>query len=72
MALHPRINIDPAIMGGKPVIKGRRVTVHVILACLAGGDDVATVCDQFDLTEEDVRAALAFAAALSDKSFPTR
>ena len=57
-----RIAIDPKVMGGKPVIKGRRVPLQVIVASLAGGDDVATVCDQFDITEEDVRAALAYAA----------
>jgi uncharacterized protein (DUF433 family) len=64
-----RIAIDPEVMGGKPVIKGRRVTVHTILSCLAAGDDVATVCDEFDVTEENVRDALAFGAALADKSF---
>lgn len=57
-----RIAIDPKIMGGKPVIKGRRVPLQIIVASLAGGDDVGTVCDQFDITEEDVRAALAYAA----------
>ena len=57
-----RIGIDPGIMGGRPVIKGTRVPVHTILASLAGGDDVARVCDQFLITDEDVRAALAYAA----------
>ena len=57
-----RIAIDPKVMGGKPVIKGRRVPLQVIVGSLAGGDDVATVCQQFNITEEDVRAALAYAA----------
>ncbi len=57
-----RIAIDPKVMGGKPVIRGTRVPVQSIIASLAGGDDVACVCDQFDVAEEDVRAALEYAA----------
>ena len=62
MGWQDRIAIDPKVMGGKPVIKGRRVPLQTIIAALAGGDDVPTVCEQFALTEEDVRAALAYAA----------
>ena len=57
-----RIAIDPKVMGGKPVVRGTRVPVQTILASLAGGDDVAKVCDEFDIAEDDVRAALAYAA----------
>ena len=57
-----RIAIDPKVMGGKPVIKGTRVPVHTVIGALAGGDDVPRVCEQFLLAEEDVRAALAYAA----------
>ena len=57
-----RIAIDAKVMGGKPVIKGTRVPVQTIIAFLAGGDDVAVVCEEFDITEDDVRAALAYAA----------
>ena len=62
MEWQERIAIDPKVMGGKPVIKGRRVPLQVIVASLAGGDDITTVCEEFDITEEDVRAALAYAA----------
>jgi len=62
MSWQKRIAIDPKIMGGKPVIAGTRVPVQTIIAFLAGGDDVAVVCEEFDITEEDVRAALAYAA----------
>ena len=62
MSWQERIAIDPKVMGGKPVIKGRRVPLQVIVASLAGGDDIETVCAEFDITEEDVRAALAYAA----------
>lgn len=57
-----RIAIDPKVMGGKPVIKGTRVPVQVIVGSLAGGDTVADVCEGYRVTEEDVRAALAYAA----------
>jgi len=62
MGWQERIAIDPGVMGGKPVIDGTRVPVQTIVAFLAGGDDVALVCQEFDITEEDVRAALAYAA----------
>lgn len=57
-----RIAIDPEVMGGKPVIQGTRVPVQVIVGSLAGGDTVAEVCEGYKVTEEDVRAALAYAA----------
>ena len=59
-----RIAIDPTVMGGKPVIKGTRVPLQTIIAYLAGGEDIATVCDQFGIGEDDVRAALAYAASV--------
>jgi uncharacterized protein (DUF433 family) len=57
-----RIAIDPKVMGGKPVIKGTRVPIQVIVGSLAGGDSIEQVCEGYHLTEEDVRAALAYAA----------
>ena len=57
-----RIAIDPEVMGGKPVIKGTRVPVQVIVGSLAGGDTVEQVCQGYKITNDDVRAALAYAA----------
>jgi uncharacterized protein (DUF433 family) len=63
-----RINIDPGIMGGKPVIKGTRVAIQFIVAALAAGSSVQEVCEDFVITEADVRAALAYASyALEDE-----
>ncbi len=56
-----RIVIDAEIQGGKPVIKGTRVPVQVVVGGLAKGMTVAQVCDEYDLTEQDVRAALSYA-----------
>jgi len=59
-----RINIDPAVQGGKPVIKGRRVPLEVIVGALAGGDSIEAVCQDYTLEREDVLAALAYATAM--------
>ena len=57
-----RINIDPGLMGGKPVIKGTRVPLEIIVGGLAGGDRIEEICEGYSITEPDVRAALAYAA----------
>ena len=57
-----RIVIDLKVMGGKPVIRGTRVPVQVIVGALAGGMTLAEVCKDYRVTIEDVQAALAYAA----------
>lgn len=57
-----RIAIDEGILGGKPVIKGTRVPVHLIVGAMAGGDSADEVCESFGISNEDVKAALAYAA----------
>ncbi|MBI3609767.1 MAG: DUF433 domain-containing protein [Nitrospirae bacterium] len=57
-----RIVIDPKVMGGKPVIKGTRVPVQVIVGGLAGGMTADEVCEEYRVTAEDVQAALSYAA----------
>ena len=56
------IALDPKILGGKPVIKGTRVPVQVIVGSLAGGMSIAEVGEQYRLKPEQVQAALAYAA----------
>jgi uncharacterized protein (DUF433 family) len=64
MSWHQRISVNPAIRGGKPCIKGTRITVSDVLEYLAGGmSEDQIVADFPDLTRDDIRAALAFAAA---------
>ena len=63
MASHPRISIDPAVMLGKPCIKGTRVTVELILRKLGAGRTFADLLEAYPYaTDEDLRAALEFAA----------
>jgi len=64
-----RVVVDGAILGGRPVIAGTRVPVHVIVGAMAGGMSDAGVCDEYGVTPEDVRAALAYAAdAVADEA----
>lgn len=58
-----RIEINPQILLGKPVIKGTRIPVYVIVNLIAQGKSVEYILGEYpDLTLEDVRATLAFAA----------
>jgi len=58
---HVRISIDPAVMMGKPCIKGTRITVEHILRKLGAGHSFADLLEAHPhLTEDDLRAALAF------------
>jgi uncharacterized protein (DUF433 family) len=67
-----RILRDPSICGGEPVIKGTRVTLKTVLASLSEGDTVLDILKNFpSLTEEDIRAAIAFAAASAMEDLPT-
>jgi uncharacterized protein (DUF433 family) len=57
------IQSDPSVMMGKPVIAGTRITVELILEKLAAGETHEQILDAHPrLTEEGIRAALAFAA----------
>jgi uncharacterized protein (DUF433 family) len=60
--IYPGVSVDPAIVHGKPVIAGTRVLVARIVGHLAAGDTMETVCKEYDLTPEQVRAALGYAA----------
>lgn len=55
-------NLDPAVRHGKPIIKGTRIPVEIILGSLAGGMEIVEIIMEYDLEREDVLAALAYAA----------
>ena len=66
-----RIQRDPAICGGQPVIRGTRVLVRTILSYLAQGSSTAEIRAEFhSLNDEDVRAVIAFAAAAASEDLP--
>jgi uncharacterized protein (DUF433 family) len=58
----PRITVDEGVRHGRPVIKGTRVPVEVVLGQLAAGLSIDEVCDEYGIQREDVLAVLAYAA----------
>jgi len=63
-----RIDIDPLVMGGRPRVKGTRVTVGTIVGLLAEGHEVARVLQLYPyLQESDIRQCLAYAAWRSEE-----
>ena len=60
-----RITVNPGIFGGKPIIRGMRISVELILSLLAQGETPeAILADYPDLEPEDIRACLAYAHAV--------
>jgi uncharacterized protein (DUF433 family) len=63
MQITDRITIDPQRRSGKPCIRDTRITVYDILDYMASGMSEAQIIEDFpELTSEDIRAAIAFAA----------
>ncbi len=58
----PRIVVDEKVRFGKPVIRGTRVAVDVLIGKLASGMTAEEVADEYGVEREDVLAALAYAA----------
>lgn len=66
MQVLQRITLNPEVMGGKPCIRGMRVTVGMIVEAMAAGRSVEQLLEDFPYLEEaDIREALAFAAQLA-------
>jgi uncharacterized protein (DUF433 family) len=71
MTLETNFQRDPAICGGQAVIRGTRVTLRTVLASLAEGATIEEILADFPtLTERDVRAVIAFAAASAEEDLP--
>ncbi len=61
-ALLERITVDPALFGGKPIVRGRRLAVEHVLGMLAAGDTAETILAGYPwLEHEDILACLAYA-----------
>jgi len=68
MEIAPRIVVDEEVRFGKPVIKGTRVPLDLVIGKLAGGMTYEEVMKEYDLAKEDILAALDYAARhLSDE-----
>ena len=65
--MNSRLQIDPNICHGKPVVRGTRVLVSTILGALGAGDSIETLLEDYpNITRADIEAALEFASQLSD------
>jgi uncharacterized protein (DUF433 family) len=63
-----RIEVNPAVCGGKPVIRGTRILVRNILGMVAGGYTIDRILESYpELTREDIVAALEYAAQVVDE-----
>ncbi len=66
--LRDRVVMDPQICSGKPCIRGTRIPIAIILASLAKGISAEEIIDHYPhLSPDDIRAALAYAAELSEE-----
>ena len=62
-----RIESNPEILDGKPVIKGTRIPVYLILKLLAAGYTIDKVVEDYpDITKEDVKAAIEYAESIME------
>jgi uncharacterized protein (DUF433 family) len=67
MSTPNRIVIDPAVCHGKPVIRGTRLPVTLVVGSLAGGMTFEEVQREYDVSAEDIRAALRFVGELAEQ-----
>jgi uncharacterized protein (DUF433 family) len=73
MDYHDIITIEPGKRGGKPCIRGMRITVYDILSYLAAGMSHQEILGDFPyLTEEDIRACLSYAADREQRMLVTQ
>lgn len=66
--MNERIEINPDVHFGKPVIRGTRVPVTRVLAEVAAGTSWDDICRQYEVTSQDIQAAVAFANELVAES----
>ena len=66
--MNPRIEINPQIQHGRPVIKGTRVPVVRLLACIAEGMSLQETAEEYAVTIDDVAAAVDFASELVEQA----
>jgi len=65
-----RIAVDPDICNGKPVIRGKRITVHTILEFLGNGDSIEEILENYpSLDREDIYASIQFASSVLDNNY---
>lgn len=56
-----RVSVSPNVLFGKPYIKGTRISVEQVLACLSEGWTYAKIKKEFGISEKDIKACIDFA-----------
>lgn len=67
-----KIIIDPKIMVGKPTIAGTRITVELVLNLIEHGQTIPEIMEDYDLTEDQVKAAVNYAKKDVAKNYPAQ
>ena len=62
MEVFPGISVDPDVRSGKPCITGTRIDVATVVGLFAAGETVEAVSSEYQLSVEQIRAALGYAA----------
>jgi uncharacterized protein (DUF433 family) len=71
-ALRDRIELNPAILAGKPIIKGTRLSVQFIVGLLAHGETPQSIIEEYSyINEQDIKACLLFANDVLESNFFT-
>ena len=65
MEIFPGITMNPDVRFGKPCITGTRIDVATVISLIAAGETVETVASEYQLSVEQVRAALSYAAHMA-------
>jgi len=71
---HPRVTLDPAVLAGKPVIRGTRLSVEFVIGLMAEGWSEADITDNYPgIAHDDIVACLAYArdTLSSERVFPS-
>jgi uncharacterized protein (DUF433 family) len=75
MSWQERITLDPKVLAGKPVVKGTRISVELIVDLLANGWTQDQILDSYpQITVDDIRACLAYASEIlhAEKVYPLK
>lgn len=65
-----KIVTDPKILLGKPTIEGTRIAVELILNLIEHGQTIPEIMDDYDLTEDQIKAAIKYARRSVQKEYP--
>lgn len=67
-----KISVSAEVCHGKPVVRGTRTPVAVVLGHLLAGESVESICVNYDLTLEDIKACVAFSETSEGRGFPAQ